>query len=1001
MGGFGGCLDNRLGDTMPGGRLLGDTMGHSMSGGRGSTSDPERDELVARDSDIKLKETGSEPSKPALVVQMASIILYGCQALPVRLKILLDRLLSVLTREEVMQLLIGFGWTYEDYYKRGYKLQDRSGQILHKWHLMTDEEESLILRQFLHFSETKTIAKQLLNDDATQENKFNENIRESRETYQKSTYNRNPKVETVTVEPSESLENIKYEMKEKGKYERTDNFTRNEGAHPNNHDSMDYKEHKQSFSKMTPLNYNLLEHNNNLNAQVKNLFERSNTFLKPLPQSTPSNIFQSLPASGHTRFPGVSPSLAGMSGRGNILRGSSFNSPMLTKSQLSNLFPHSFPPYPYSQIAPKLPHSLSSSAPLDPSINHLKNMQAFQKRYNAFNPDNISKPFTMNSVKSPEIAKPIVSNNINLYANNTLEKSMGADQSKSSSALDLSSSDNMSVTNKDSHDNILSGSPVKRSWNSIDNPASFINPLTGKKRVQCSVCLKTFCDKGALKIHFSAVHLREMHKCFVEGCTMMFSSKRSRNRHSANPSPKLHTPHIRRKISPHDGRIAHHALLTPGHPPSSYQALPGYPLGAFTNPFGPHSSLPFTPHGLLGSQSLQQQAMNIQHHRMNESTDRNYRVSDWHSPMYTEDISTTSYTHDSGLSVEETEDSRSCDRDSFKETNSPSDESENKRKRKSLKPTKLAFRIEDDNLILTDDDEDDDGDDTDTKDSTEDKELDAMSDCDEVPSVDVNQIDGIEIEKSVCENKNDTSQSKVSSSSYDDSQCSQNPLQQLEDLSKGNLGHITNQGIPDDIQCTSSQVSATVNKVTSSSPSHSEYSYDRKNNGETNEGEDNYLHTCTVNGCNAAFPSKRSCDRHVSNINLHRKLLSTIPDFPSSVGVGPYGSPYNPLLNPELISHLYSNPLNPLLPNLLSHFAAMKHVSKTDDPNSSGNISPHSTTPNTLGTINSDIPKNSSSPTVQRKNSSPLPEEANEDKPSHTNESNTTEEETVVTAMET
>jgi hypothetical protein len=35
------------------------------------------------------------------------------------------------------------------------------------------------------------------------------------------------------------------------------------------------------------------------------------------------------------------------------------------------------------------------------------------------------------------------------------------------------------------------------------------------------------------------------------------------------------------------------------------------------------------------------------------------------------------------------------------------------------------------------------------------------------------------------------------------------------------------------------------------------------------------MHTCTVEGCNAAFPSKRSRDRHSSNLNLHRKLLST------------------------------------------------------------------------------------------------------------------------------
>ena len=35
------------------------------------------------------------------------------------------------------------------------------------------------------------------------------------------------------------------------------------------------------------------------------------------------------------------------------------------------------------------------------------------------------------------------------------------------------------------------------------------------------------------------------------------------------------------------------------------------------------------------------------------------------------------------------------------------------------------------------------------------------------------------------------------------------------------------------------------------------------------------VHRCTVDGCNAAFPSKRSRDRHSCNTQLHRKLLST------------------------------------------------------------------------------------------------------------------------------
>lgn len=36
-------------------------------------------------------------------------------------------------------------------------------------------------------------------------------------------------------------------------------------------------------------------------------------------------------------------------------------------------------------------------------------------------------------------------------------------------------------------------------------------------------------------------------------------------------------------------------------------------------------------------------------------------------------------------------------------------------------------------------------------------------------------------------------------------------------------------------------------------------------------------HSCTVAGCRATFPSKRSRDRHAANEKLHRKLLSAPP----------------------------------------------------------------------------------------------------------------------------
>ncbi|XP_055332790.1 zinc finger protein basonuclin-2-like [Paramacrobiotus metropolitanus] len=75
----------------------------------------------------------------------------------------------------------------------------------------------------------------------------------------------------------------------------------------------------------------------------------------------------------------------------------------------------------------------------------------------------------------------------------------------------------------------------------LESMANMIPKKTPTKRVDCDHCHKSFCDKGALKIHYSAVHLKEMHRCTVKGCNMMFSSRRSRNRHSANLNPRLHS----------------------------------------------------------------------------------------------------------------------------------------------------------------------------------------------------------------------------------------------------------------------------------------------------------------------------------------------------------------------------------------------------------------------------------------------------------------------------
>lgn len=72
-----------------------------------------------------------EPVQASVAFDVASLVLYGCQALPIRLKILLDRVFSVLQRDEVLQVLHGFGWSHDDY-SRGYILQVRPGNEILK-----------------------------------------------------------------------------------------------------------------------------------------------------------------------------------------------------------------------------------------------------------------------------------------------------------------------------------------------------------------------------------------------------------------------------------------------------------------------------------------------------------------------------------------------------------------------------------------------------------------------------------------------------------------------------------------------------------------------------------------------------------------------------------------------------------------------------------------------------------------------------------------------------
>uniref|UniRef100_A0A3P8V5Z6 Uncharacterized protein n=1 Tax=Cynoglossus semilaevis TaxID=244447 RepID=A0A3P8V5Z6_CYNSE len=93
---------------------------------------------------------------PGPVLDLSSLVLYGAQAVPVHLKILLDRLYSVLSAQQVGHILNTLGWSLGDYV-RGYMLQSPVGKVLDCWTMVTPEEELLIIKQFLRFGETRSI----------------------------------------------------------------------------------------------------------------------------------------------------------------------------------------------------------------------------------------------------------------------------------------------------------------------------------------------------------------------------------------------------------------------------------------------------------------------------------------------------------------------------------------------------------------------------------------------------------------------------------------------------------------------------------------------------------------------------------------------------------------------------------------------------------------------------------------------------------------------------
>ncbi|KAL1229562.1 Protein disconnected [Trichinella pseudospiralis] len=365
----------------------------------------------------------SEPRDGKSVFNILSMVLFGAQAVPIQLKILLDRLLCSVDPNARPALLESFGWNMDDY-TRGYVLEDKFGRELTSWNMCSREEEQLIYPFFLSFPETRSLALKMMVTDQL----------------------------SSTAPPVVPLPSVIGQQSLNGK--AVDHLSTGQGE------------------KVSSESVKLLFGMEVMNGKPGPVTNRSwNDCFTEI--TSPTNDFLNVTTA-----------------TANCM----VDQKMSSTADLGRV--------------PNYYHQYSGDCNVDLGCLVACSSDGQQQQHNI--------PVGEQQLSSYPAA--VIGPGINslLYYSKKLRSIRRA------------------ATRR------------YHPWN-LSNLGT--NPLTGKKRVQCRICWKTFCDKGALKIHVSAVHLREMHKCTIEGCTMMFSSRRSRNRHSANLNPKLHSPMVVRNGS--------------------------------------------------------------------------------------------------------------------------------------------------------------------------------------------------------------------------------------------------------------------------------------------------------------------------------------------------------------------------------------------------------------------------------------------------------------------
>ncbi|KAM7538171.1 hypothetical protein Aperf_G00000076276 [Anoplocephala perfoliata] len=443
-------------------------------------------------------------SDPGLIIVMfetMSMALLGCHAIPTRIKILLDRIWSSSRLQvDLTQFLLSFGWTLQDY-SRGYMLTDHKGQLRDRWVSCRIEEEALIIQQFLRFLETRHLAHDML-----------ANLEAEKSTFPGE----------QTDNPSHSSDYL---------------------LGPLPHNVVSQHDVSKKEAEMTPPAIGPFS-TANLASELSTRFVAA---MAAAALTTKMN-FPKFPMAPPFPIPPISSAgwCEKAEGGGDItgIPGLPFPPP---------------PPPPLSAFG------ATTSVPMDASDLTSGSFKVSDRKSMTGPFDTWSAPFDSLSdlSKANILHKNEVASGHGYAADFSTASSLGGTITTSSGSKQTKGSRSNGNRKSGASDNKRQPNShfqygdckqdAKQTENgnymtSATAPTAVSLNGRNKKRVLCTTCKKSFCDKGALKIHYSAVHLREMHKCTIKGCNMWFSSRRSRNRHSANPNPRLHMTHSGKKL---------------------------------------------------------------------------------------------------------------------------------------------------------------------------------------------------------------------------------------------------------------------------------------------------------------------------------------------------------------------------------------------------------------------------------------------------------------------